>query len=149
MESSSSFQCRICLEDAKEPVVTQCGHLYCWGCMNKWLSQNHSTLQCPVCKAGIAREKLVPIYVKDDSPDPRADGAPRPRPPREQPQPNPEYSRFSNFAQSPQFTTGFGLFPGLFGFTFTTTMNHNDPRADTLSKIMLIIGMLILLSILF
>lgn len=143
------FECRICLEDAKEPVVTQCGHLFCWGCMDKWLSQNKSTLLCPVCKAGTSREKLVPIFLNENSPDPRGSGTPRPKPAREQPQPNPEYSRFGGFAPGPQFAAGFGLFPGIFGFSFTTTMNHNDPRSDTLSKVMLIIGMLIVLSILF
>ena len=149
MESTSNYECRICLESAKEPVVTQCGHLYCWGCMNKWLSQNHSSLLCPVCKCGISKEKIIPIFIRDDTPDPRADGIPRPKPPRENPQPNPEYSRFPNFNQGAQFGVGFGIFPGLFGFSFAANMNHNDPRADTLSKIMLIIGMLIILSILF
>ena len=24
------FECNICLEDVREPIVTQCGHLYCW-----------------------------------------------------------------------------------------------------------------------
>lgn len=29
----SPFQCIICLETAKEPVVTKCGHLFCWPCI--------------------------------------------------------------------------------------------------------------------
>ena len=29
----SAFQCNICLHSAKEPVVTLCGHLYCWPCL--------------------------------------------------------------------------------------------------------------------
>ena len=29
------FACNICLELAQDPVVTQCGHLYCWPCIYK------------------------------------------------------------------------------------------------------------------
>lgn len=29
------FECNICLELAQDPVVTQCGHLYCWPCIYK------------------------------------------------------------------------------------------------------------------
>ncbi len=32
------FVCAICLETVSdEPVVTQCGHLYCWPCLYQWL----------------------------------------------------------------------------------------------------------------
>jgi E3 ubiquitin-protein ligase RNF5 len=30
------FECNICLELASEPVVTLCGHLYCWPCLYRW-----------------------------------------------------------------------------------------------------------------
>lgn len=29
----NTFECSICLEMAKEPVLTQCGHLFCWSCI--------------------------------------------------------------------------------------------------------------------
>ena len=30
---SGVFECNICLEQAHEPVVTFCGHLFCWSCL--------------------------------------------------------------------------------------------------------------------
>ena len=69
--ASSGFDCSICLELVQDPVVTLCGHLYCWPCIYKWLhSQNASTeneeqqQQCPVCKAEISQSSLVPLYGK-------------------------------------------------------------------------------------
>ena len=32
-EGNSAFECNICYELAHEPVVTLCGHLYCWPCI--------------------------------------------------------------------------------------------------------------------
>ncbi len=31
--ASHAVQCNICLELARDPVVTLCGHLYCWPCL--------------------------------------------------------------------------------------------------------------------
>jgi E3 ubiquitin-protein ligase RNF5 len=35
--ASSMYECNICLESARDPVVTQCGHLYCWKCIYEWI----------------------------------------------------------------------------------------------------------------
>lgn len=69
---SGCFDCNICLDFAAEPVVTLCGHLYCWPCIYEWLrpgvestaSDNSSSTrrQCPVCKATLSMDTLVPLY---------------------------------------------------------------------------------------
>ncbi|KAI3994815.1 hypothetical protein MKX01_037366 [Papaver californicum] len=62
------FDCNICLENAHEPVVTVCGHLYCWPCIYKWLHLQTATKEpekqplCPVCKASVSLSSLVPLY---------------------------------------------------------------------------------------
>lgn len=68
------FDCNICLESANEPVVTLCGHLYCWPCIYKWLNvQSSSSVEpdqqqtCPVCKADISHTSLVPLYGRGKS----------------------------------------------------------------------------------
>jgi E3 ubiquitin-protein ligase RNF5 len=85
----SRFCCNICLEAVVEPVVTQCGHLYCWPCLYRWLEpgmhpEERATLGllrrppaidssrrvCPVCKAHCCVPELVPIYVRSHEPTP-------------------------------------------------------------------------------
>jgi hypothetical protein len=36
MDENIAYECNICLELAKEPVVTLCGHLYCWPCLYRY-----------------------------------------------------------------------------------------------------------------
>ena len=80
----SRFCCNICLEAVVEPVATQCGHLYCWPCLYRWLEPgmypderaalglsshlnvpvDSSRRVCPVCKAPSSVPALVPIYVR-------------------------------------------------------------------------------------
>eukprot|EP00842_Homolaphlyctis_polyrhiza_P003022 jgi/Hompol1/3720/HPOL_006702-RA len=60
---------------ASDPVVTLCGHLFCWPCIHKWMtSRVPASNSCPVCKAGVDRDKVIPIYVRGrDAKDPRAE----------------------------------------------------------------------------
>lgn len=71
--ASGGFDCNICLESVNDPVVTLCGHLYCWPCIYKWLNFQSMSIenedeqnlqQCPVCKAEISQASLVPLYGK-------------------------------------------------------------------------------------
>lgn len=68
MSASGCFECNICLDFAVDPVVTLCGHLYCWPCIYKWLQvDSTSTQQCPVCKASLSENALVPLYGRGHS----------------------------------------------------------------------------------
>ncbi|CAN8286902.1 unnamed protein product [Cochlearia groenlandica] len=57
----SFFDCYICLDLSKDPVVTNCGHLYCWSCLHNWLQVSEAK-ECPVCKGQISVKTLTPIY---------------------------------------------------------------------------------------
>lgn len=67
-KSNGCFDCNICLDYANEPVVTLCGHLYCWPCIYKWLHVQSDSLgadehpQCPVCKVDISHSTMIPLY---------------------------------------------------------------------------------------
>ncbi|KAK4769894.1 hypothetical protein SAY87_030426 [Trapa incisa] len=70
----TDFECNICLDTVKDPVVTFCGHLYCWPCIYRWLEVQRAassetpeealpqSQQCPVCKANVSTSTLVPLY---------------------------------------------------------------------------------------
>ena len=55
------FECNICLDSAQEPVVTFCGHLFCWPCIYRWLEVSAEPV-CPVCKAPVSPRRLIPVY---------------------------------------------------------------------------------------
>ena len=58
------LECFICLSGPKNPVATQCGHIFCWKCLKSWLNSKDS-LSCPVCKNGIEMEKIIRLYVQN------------------------------------------------------------------------------------
>jgi len=132
----SSFECNICLETPNDPVVTLCGHLFCWACLYRWLRGHAHTNECPVCKAGVEEDKVVPLYGRGKaSCDPRQRPVPGAEVPNRPTGRRPEATRharadsgFGFFpsvgvggpfasAQIGGFTVsaGFGLFPALFG----------------------------------
>ncbi|XP_047971665.1 uncharacterized protein LOC125214612 [Salvia hispanica] len=61
-EEGSFFDCNICLDLAKDPVVTCCGHLFCWPCLYRWLYHHSDAKECPVCKGEVSTKNVTPIY---------------------------------------------------------------------------------------
>lgn len=68
--AADGFNCNICLDTVNDPVVTLCGHLYCWPCIYKWIHYQSASAeypekqqpQCPVCKTEVSQKTLVPLY---------------------------------------------------------------------------------------
>jgi len=82
------FSCSICLDPVNNsPVLTLCGHLFCWDCIFQWLQDgmleadydylslpppsntagriNMARRICPVCKADCNVQCIIPIYARD------------------------------------------------------------------------------------
>lgn len=167
-----SFECNVCLDTVSSPVVTLCGHLYCWPCLYQWM-RNHS--ECPVCKAGISEDNVIPVYSRGaEAIDPRThqeiadSGIPhRPRGQR----PDPEQLRrrrplnfglFNGQGTSFSMSPTIGYFPALFGVPFqppAPTTHHEDGTPLTaqearqqmqqafLSRFLLIVGSLVILCL--
>lgn len=58
----SFFDCNICLDLSRDPVVTCCGHLFCWPCLYRWLHLHSDAGECPVCKGEVQHKTVTPIY---------------------------------------------------------------------------------------
>lgn len=112
-----NFECNICFDLAQDPIVTLCGHLFCWPCLYKWLHFHSQSQECPVCKALIQEEKLVPLYGRGkNSTDPRSNPTSggvnipnRPSGQRPETAATPENNQFHQHGFG--FLGGFGGFP--------------------------------------
>jgi len=51
------FECSICLNCLKDPMLTRCGHRFCSECIHAWLRQNQS---CPIDSLSLSLEGLFP-----------------------------------------------------------------------------------------
>lgn len=166
-EDDAAFLCNVCLEPVKDrdPVVTQCGHLYCWPCLYRWLNTHHST--CPVCKAGVSQDNVIPIFIRGSVEDPRTKTTQENIPNRPQGhRPDPILSDHHS-GQSPinigynfggiSFSAGFGFFPSLFGLQFQSfapasangTQSEEDAQQAYLSRVLLFLGISVVLCLLF
>lgn len=132
--TSGSFECNICLDTARDAVVSMCGHLFCWPCLHRWLETSEARMVCPVCKAAVSRDKVIPLYGRggDHTQDPRAKIPPRPAGRRSESDAG--AGGFGSFlgglfggTDSGNFrmSVGIGAFP--FGF-LATTFNFGGPN---------------------
>ncbi|TKW17530.1 hypothetical protein SEVIR_5G373400v4 [Setaria viridis] len=78
-KTAATFECNICFEMASEPVVTSCGHLFCWPCLYQWLNVYSNHKECPVCKGEVTESNITPIYGRGNSDGEKAvdDGKPQ------------------------------------------------------------------------
>ncbi|KAM9004177.1 E3 ubiquitin-protein ligase RNF5 isoform X2 [Sarcophilus harrisii] len=108
--AGAAFECNICLETAREAV---------------WLETRPERQECPVCKAGISREKVVPLYGRGSQKqqDPRLKTPPRPQGQRPAPE---SRGGFHSYGDAGGFHLSFGVGAFPFGF-FTTVFNAHEP----------------------
>eukprot|EP00126_Sphaerothecum_destruens_P002355 Sdes_comp15789_c0_seq1m4858 len=148
--NQSEFECNICLDTPTDAVISLCGHLYCWPCLHQWLELHGDAAVCPVCKAGIGKDQVIPLYGRGNKSkvDPR-EKPPPPRPAGQRPEPsssrnsarNPNFfdwnQAYSPFGSSHfqaggtqiSFVAGlgpFGILPSLFQLFFSTFPNQSQ-----------------------
>ncbi|KAF8728236.1 hypothetical protein HU200_018828 [Digitaria exilis] len=76
--NAANFECNVCFDMAAEPVVTKCGHLFCWECLYQWLHVHSNHRECPVCKGQVADDAIIPIYGRGGSAASVDNAPPRP-----------------------------------------------------------------------
>ncbi|KAL6752729.1 hypothetical protein V8C86DRAFT_1793508 [Haematococcus lacustris] len=158
-EGVGVFECNICLELASEPVVTLCGHLYCWPCLFRWMQLQSYAKQCPVCKAGVDDDTVIPIYgrgnenptpayLSDDklsSPAPARPAGQRPAPVLLQP---PAAGTAPGSAQpGPRGTSIFGFQLGP-GQGYVEALTPEQQHQAFLSRLLLMLGSFVIMCLL-
>ncbi|KAH9410639.1 hypothetical protein HK407_12g17700 [Ordospora pajunii] len=58
---AGQYACSICYLSPEDPVVTFCGHLYCWGCIYAWSQSVGGCRLCPVCRSKMSIEEVIPV----------------------------------------------------------------------------------------
>jgi len=159
----SDFECNVCLDSPSQPVISMCGHLFCWPCIFEWMNRGNKV--CPVCKSSIDREKLIPLYGKGkENKDPRQSN-PIPERPQghrtEAPRERfggffnyPEQNGFHNYHNNGVHFTGAAFVPFGFGFGFSTgtaltpQQQQQEQQDMFFSRIFFFLGVIVLLIIL-
>lgn len=61
------MDCNICLQSPNDPVVTTCGHLFCWPCIYTWLNFTLQPASCPMCRFHLIQHvNIIPVYQSGD-----------------------------------------------------------------------------------
>ena len=135
--SATYNECPICLSNARLPVATQCGHIFCWDCIKNWVNVKGKYV-CPLCKSGIKLNEVIKLYTGDNE---VKQGEVDDRPQNERTKP--EYVQPNFFKR---FLNNFGVY----GYTNDTSVrppSEKEVKRNILSIIVLIIGILFIIYI--
>ncbi|XP_038704210.1 uncharacterized protein LOC120000275 isoform X2 [Tripterygium wilfordii] len=61
-DGSGFFDCNICLDIPKDPILTCCGHLFCWPCFYQLSYAYSNVKECPACNGEVTDTGVTPIY---------------------------------------------------------------------------------------
>ena len=145
----SFFECNVCFEQAVEPVVTQCGHLFCWSCLSCWLERAND---CPVCKAGVSRENVIPIFGRGVGLTTSSDlskNPSRPVPVRIEPEPR-QFGSLMGSGVSPRRTFPFVSFMNFShssGSQGSIPLTLNQGRQRAITQFFIFLGLVLLILV--
>ncbi|ADM12601.2 RING-finger-containing E3 ubiquitin ligase [Encephalitozoon intestinalis ATCC 50506] len=71
------YACNICYSRPEGPVLTPCGHLFCWGCLYIWSQSIRGCKFCPSCRSRMGIEEVISVLAVDSKKESRG---PPPRP---------------------------------------------------------------------
>ena len=123
---NKNFECTICLETANEPVLTKCGHMYCWPCIYNWLDSKGGRAKCPNCKNEITKNDLIPVYSNDENKDNTNRFKNIPKRPKAERNPSSDRQNFQGGFSNFSFSFGnFFPFMGM-GMNFGNMFSYNN-----------------------
>jgi hypothetical protein len=141
MERKNYIECFICMEAAKTPVTSGCGHIFCWKCINQWLSDKE-THTCPICKNGIDLNKMIRLYDGNDTTDSTDGTTGQPKNERTPPVVNRNTPSFME-----RLFSSFGVY-GRNTAPVMTLPSDNDVRINQLALLVFMVGILLVVSML-
>ena len=117
-EDASHFDCKICMCTSNEPIVTHCGHLFCWACLYQWsVSRKSEKIPCPVCNNSVSINDIIPLYASQENHKKKYEDVPnRPRPRAHEP--------FNNIRNDMNFQFNFNGFGWNWGAGNLEGRNH-------------------------
>ena len=134
--SQTYNECPICLCNARLPVATKCGHIFCWECIKSWVNVK-GKLECPICKSGIKLDEVIKLYTGDNE---VKQGEVDDRPQSERIKPE----------NTQNFFRRIGNNFGLFGYTNDTVLrppSQKEVQRNILSLVILVIGIVFIFYI--
>ena len=61
--TTASIKCLICLDGVRDPtVISSCGHLFCWHCIQRHASSSAAKPTCPSCRLEFSANRLVYLH---------------------------------------------------------------------------------------